>query len=117
MQYIKCIYDPTPPIAIVNDDIYYNTTLYFSVFTECRLFQRRQNILCIPICIFLVTVNALKYRHGAIFFNYLFWKKLLNKNAINSHFSFLRAYYKGLTLALLAILESGGILEHFTVFW
>jgi hypothetical protein len=34
------------------------------------------------------TVNALKYGHGRIFFNCLFWKKLFNKNAINSHFSF-----------------------------
>jgi hypothetical protein len=41
--------------------------------------------------LFLHTVNALKYGHARIFFNYLFLKKLFNKNAINSHFSFFLA--------------------------
>jgi hypothetical protein len=38
------------------------------------------------------TVNPEIQPPGALFFNLLFWKKLFNKNAINSHFSFFWPY-------------------------
>jgi hypothetical protein len=38
------------------------------------------------------TVNPEIETPGLLFFNLLFWKKLLNKNAINSHFSFFWPY-------------------------
>jgi hypothetical protein len=41
----------------------------------------------------LNTVNPPIEPPGALYFNLLFWKKLFNKNAINSHFLFGPTHY------------------------